>query len=207
MARKPSSRKHSEDKLEELNLAPIMSILVILIPMLIFAFNYTEIVVQNVSLPKTGGVSKKNDKGPKKLKLNVLVSDEGFRVKVQGDPAAGIPPQDKLIPKRQMDGCKEKSTSFMRYDLPALYNEMVKLRQNQALGLEDTINIGAKDRIPWRVLARTIESVRTRREADAYTDLCEFLVAKPKIREETDSDGNTVKIPVELFPKVVFIVL
>ena len=65
MAKKPSLRKHGEIVIEEVNLTPIMSILVILIPMLIYAFNYNEMAVQEVSLPKTGG--KSNSKGPKKL--------------------------------------------------------------------------------------------------------------------------------------------
>ena len=42
MARKPSSRRHSTTDLDDVNLVPIMSILVILIPMLIYAFTFFE---------------------------------------------------------------------------------------------------------------------------------------------------------------------
>ena len=204
MAKKPSLRKHGEVEVEEVNLTPIMSILVILIPMLIYAFNYNEIAVQEVSLPKTGGKAKTD--GPKKLNLTVLVSEEGFRIKVQGESETGAPPPDKLIPMKTMTRC-EAEQAFTEYDFPGLYNELVKLRDNRELGLEDTINVGAKDRIPWRVLARTVDTIRVRREEDMYQELCEFRTAPIKKIKKKDTEGREVNVSQELFPKVVFIVL
>ena len=52
MARRPSERRHSEEELEEVNLIPIMSILCILIPVLILAFNFFEVSIQQVAAPK-----------------------------------------------------------------------------------------------------------------------------------------------------------
>jgi len=204
MARKPSLRKHGDMGVEDLDLTPIMSILVILIPMLIYAFNYTEIAVQEVSLPKTGGRS--TPKGPKKLNLTVLVSNEGFRIKVQGELEGAPPPADQVLGKRQLTACGAEQ-AYSTFDYPGLYNALVKLRDNKNLGLEDTINIGAKDRIPWRVLARTIAAVRLRREKDSYTELCEFRGAVGKKTKKKNAEGKEVEVPQELFPKVVFIVL
>lgn len=205
MAKKPSLRNHGDVEVEEVNLTPIMSILVILIPMLIYAFNYNEIAVQEVSLPKTGGKSS-NPNGPKKLNLTVLVSDDGFRIKVQGESETGAPPPDKVIPKRVMNRCNAEQ-AFSEYDFPGLYNELVKLRDNRELGLEDTINVGAQDQIPWRVLARTVDSIRVRRENDSYQDYCEFRGAPLKKIKKKNTEGKEVAVSQELFPKVVFIVL
>ncbi len=204
MAKKPSLRKHGEVEVEEVNLTPIMSILVILIPMLIYAFNYNELAVQEVSLPKTGG--KASSKGPKKLNLTVLVSEEGFRIKVQGESETGAPPPDKVIPRKMMPRC-DAEQSFNEYDFASLYTELVKLRDNRELGLEDTINVGAKDQIPWRVLARTVDSIRVRREKDSYTEYCDFRKAPLKKIEKKNTEGKTSRVTQELFPKVVFIVL
>jgi len=204
MAKKPSLRKHGELEIEEVNLTPIMSILVILIPMLIYAFNYSEIAVQEVSLPKTGGPAKAN--APKKLNLTVLVSEEGFRIKVQGESETGAPPPDKVIPKKMMTRC-EAAQAFTEYDFPGLYTELVKLRSNRELGLKDTINVGAQDQIPWRVLARTVDTIRVRREKDMYLEFCEFREAPLKKIPKKNTEGKEVKVSQELFPKVVFIVL
>ena len=54
MARKPSDRSHFVETEGEINLSPIMSILVILIPMLLLLFNFHEIKVQAVAAPKVG---------------------------------------------------------------------------------------------------------------------------------------------------------
>lgn len=191
-------------KTEDVNLIPVMSILVILIPMLIFMFKYDEISVQEVSLPKTGGPS--TSQGPKKLNLSILVSEDGFRIKVQGESESGVVPGDQIIPKKLLTSCVS-TDPVMSYDYPELYNRMIKLQANRDLGLEDTVNIGAKDSIPWRVLARTIDAVRNVKEADSYPNLCDFTKAKSRKMEKKDAEGKVTKIPVELFPKVVFIVL
>ncbi|MFH1530286.1 MAG: hypothetical protein ABIK09_06060 [Pseudomonadota bacterium] len=204
MAKKPSLRKHGGVEVEEVNLTPIMSILVILIPMLIYAFNYSEIAVQEVSLPKTHGKAQKG--GPKKLNLTVLVSEDGFRIKVQGESDTAAPPPDKVIPKKMMTRC-EAELAFNEYDFPGLYTELVKLRENRDLGLEDTINVGAKDQIPWRVLARTVDTIRVRREEDSYLEYCDFRSAKIKKIKKKNTEGKEVSAIQELFPKVVFIVL
>ncbi|MBM4371291.1 MAG: hypothetical protein FJ098_06530 [Deltaproteobacteria bacterium] len=204
MAKKPSLRSHAEMEIDEINLTPIMSILVILIPMLVYAFNYNEIAVEEVSLPKTGG--RGDGQGPRKLSLTVLLSEEGFRIKVQGESETGAPPPDKVVGKRMLAGC-DGGAAINDFDFPGLYTELVKLRENRELGLEDTINVGAKDNIPWRILARTVDTVRLRREADSYQDLCEFRKAKLRKIKTKNGDGEETSVPQELFPKVVFIVL
>jgi biopolymer transport protein ExbD len=205
MPKRPKIRRNDDTELGEPNLIPIMSILVILIPMLIFAFNYEELAVQTVSLPKTGGAGKS---GVKKLNLTVLVSEEGFRVKVQGESETVRPPPDKVIAKKKRSNCDpDGEIFFSNYDFAGLNGALVTLRDNKELGLEDTINIGAKDGIQWRILARTIDAVSFRRENDLYTDACEFKRAPLKKIEIKDAEGNVSKSVQELFPKVVFIVL
>ena len=68
MARKPSDRAHGESEEPELNLVPIMAILVILIPVLLYAFTFFEVKVQAVAAPRLGPAqkSKKQDDEDKK---------------------------------------------------------------------------------------------------------------------------------------------
>jgi biopolymer transport protein ExbD len=191
-------------KLDDLNLIPIMSVLVILVPMLVYAFNYNELAVQEVSLPKTGGASA--SQGPKKLNITVLVSDEGFRIKLQGETESGTLPEDQVIPKKMYSLCEE-SDQYLRYDYLELYQRIIKLKDQKDLGLEDTINIGAKDNIPWRVLARTIDSVRNRKLKDAFPTYCEYAKSDFARVDKKDAEGKPLRLPMEVFPKIVFIVL
>ncbi len=191
-------------KLDDLNLIPIMSVLVILVPMMVYAFNYNELAVQEVSLPKTGGASAAQ--GPKKLNLTVLVSDEGFRIKLQGETESGTLPEDQVIPKKMISLC-DQTDQYLRYDYVELYNRIVKLKDQKDLGLEDSVNIGAKDNIPWRVLARTIDAVRSRKVKDSFTNYCEYLKTDFARVDKKDATGKPIRPPVDLFPKIVFIVL
>ncbi len=211
MARTPSSRRHGMPELEDIDLTPIMSILVILIPMLIYAFNYTEIAVQRVSLPKTGGRASKG--GKKKTNVTILVSNEGFRVKLQGEPETGILPPDDVIPKAMLTRCPDERDAnpkqMSQFNYPALYSSLIKLKHDPNYGLEDSVNIGAKegDRIPWRIIAKTIAAVRVEREKKVYSELCDFSSAPAKTTTTTDTEGNEVEIATQLFPEIVFIVL
>ena len=83
MARKPSQRAHAgKEEVPELNLVPIMAILVILIPVLLFAFTFFEIRVQAVAAPRLGPSAKNkkdNDEEKKPLNLTVLIPRQGPR--------------------------------------------------------------------------------------------------------------------------------
>ncbi len=83
---------------------------------------------------------------------------------------------------------------------------MVRLRDDQDLGLGDTVSFAAKDQIPWRVLERTMDTFRFRRERDVYRDYCTFWEA-PIRRANKGNEGNEVLVEQDLFPSVVMLIL
>jgi biopolymer transport protein ExbD len=193
MARKPSERRHGgAEDFGDVNLTPIMSILVILIPMLIFAFSFFEVKIQAVAAPKMGQPKKTDTENEKKpLNLTVLITDDGFKVS-QEEELTTEP--DAPIPKKLITN--DLGMEVKEYDFPTLYNRLMskkKLHKD-----ERTINIGADPHIPWHVIARTIDASRLQLEETAYDDFEKWSGAKVK----KDSDG----IPVELFDTVVFTV-
>lgn len=192
MARKPSDRRHTQEQEMELNLAPIMAILVILIPLLLYAFSFFEVKVQAVSAPRMGPVTKKpkSDDEKKPLNLTVLVTSKGFAIKQQAEL---VTEPEKPIFKRTWN---EGGAEVEDYDYPALYTRLVQ--KKDAYPDEVTINIGAEMNIPWHIIARTIDASRVRLEANAYESLAKYSAAKPK----KGADGE----PVDLFPAVVFVV-
>ncbi len=187
-----------------------MSILVILIPVLIFAFQFYEITVQSVAAPKLGtgkSTAEKPDNPP--LNLTVLISRKGFQLKQDSGLAAGEAEEPPLIPKRSFeivheidqDGQTRKVTeTVLEYDYPKLYSLI--LEKKKKYPEEDTINIGADFDVPWSVVARTIDCVRVYLEGDDLTELEAYRKARPKMKK-TES-GEIEHEP--LFPKVVFVV-
>jgi len=206
MARKPSERSHRTEVTQELNLAPFMSILIILIPMLIFAFQFYEITVQSVAAPKLGPTKKdkkvdEDDKPP--LNLTVLIDEQGFTIKQQAQgPEAAEPAR---IGKRRFsitieDGDKKIDKEVFEFDYPKLYSTIAK--KKVLFPEEDTVNIGADFDIPWHVIARTIDCVRVRLEKDDFVELDDYRKAKPQTKK--NEYGELDQVP--MFPKVVFVV-
>ncbi len=199
MARKPSERSHGDETVEDLNLVPIMAILVILIPVLLFAFTFIEVKVQAVAAPRLGPTqkNKKKDEDEKKpLNLTVLITKNGFALKQQAELTAEPEPP---IPRRTfMVNGQEKE----EYDYPTLYTRVRQKKVDHPD--ETTINVGAEMSIPWQTIARTIDATRVVLERDSYEDITKYGQAKPKIGKDTNGDG--IKDPVDLFPAVVFVV-
>jgi len=192
----------------DLNLLPVMAINCILIPLMLYAFLMFEVAVQPISLPKFGGSS---GGGPKMLNLAVIVAADQFVIKIQGGAEAREIPLKKKSYTMCGEGTKTCEDCIGKdlemYDYPGLYNEIVKLKASSDFEMADTINIGAGDAVPWKVLARTIDAVRVKLEEDKYDNLCLYERAKPLKITTTGEDGKEVKTTVPLFPKIVFVML
>ena len=208
MARKPSERSNSKEVQSELNLAPIMALICILIPALIFAFQFYEITVQSVAAPKLGPKSsaKEDDKDEKPpLNLTVLISDKGFVLKWNDELSDGVEPP--RIPKKTFtimveEGIKKVERQVEEYDYPALYSK-VAAKKNE-FPEEESVNIGADFAIPWSVVARTIDCVRAKLEKDEYVELDEYRQAPVQKYKSKNVDEEAGQIA--MFPKVVFVV-
>lgn len=199
MARKPSERAHGDEKIEDLNLVPIMAILIILIPVLLYAFTFFEVKVQAVAAPRLGPTKqkKKDDDDQKKpLNLTVLITKDGFALKQQAELTDEPEPP---IPKRTFI---VKGKEMVDYDYPALYT---RVRQKKIEHPDETtVNVGAEMAIPWQTIARTIDTTRVVLEADSYENIEKYNQAKPKMGKDNDGDGAVD--PVDMFPAVVFVV-
>ena len=204
MARKPSSRRHKGDELEDVNLVPIMSILVILIPMLIYAFTFFEVTVQSVAAPKMGtGKAKTKDDEPEKkpLNLTVLISDDGFMLKYDDEMMGGE--AEKPIKRIEFPADVDHGNlPYWEYDYPALHNRLARMKER--FPSEEQINIGAEMHIPWHTVARTIDAARLQLLGVPFEGeerMAEYRKAKP-VKVKTKGEEE----PQLLFPNVVFVV-
>lgn len=185
--------KRDDVDMGELNLVPIMALLVVLIPVLLFAFTFVDIKIQAVQAPKMGtGSAKKKDDAKKPLMLTVAVKKDGFIITMQSEQAGEPEPP---IPMRSIDGVDV-------HDYATLYSRIVVIKGQYKD--EKTVTISAEMDIPWHILAKTIDCVRVELEKPSYTDLKEYADAKPK--EGLKVAGEEPK-NVPLFPAVVFGIL
>ena len=206
----PSGRAHkAEADLGDPDLIPIMSIMCILIPVLIFSFTMFEVKVQEISLPKFGGPS--SGAKSKVLNLALLVDRDQFIIKIQG---GGKEAKEITIKKRKFKNCPSEVScdecvgeTYEDYDYPGLYTTMVKLKDSKDFAEVDSINIGAENRVQWKVLARTIAAVRVKLDKPKFETICEYSRAAALKVKTTDADGKEVEKPAEMFPKIVFVML
>ena len=203
MARK---KKPFDEKMEDLNLVPIMNLVVCLIPMVLLGMSLVKVGVVNVNAPKFGmGQSAPADDDKKPLNLTVGVEEAGFRLKAGGadlnlllgieaevpsDPsqpvAGGI-----FIPKiKDVDNADGRS-----YNYVDLYGKMVKIKDQ--FPDESVVNLTADSKMPFKHIIATMDTMRIRLEADAYDEWETFANAKYKF------DGDKMQL---LWPDVIFAV-
>ena len=75
-------RRKGIPKMGDLNLAPMMNLMVTLIPLLLLSASFMELVVLNTSLPIYGSVGEPEEKP--RLGLTIAITDRGFVIAGQG---------------------------------------------------------------------------------------------------------------------------
>ena len=200
-ARKPSERRHSaDDEGGDLNLVPIMAIMVILVPMLIFMFTFHQITVQRVMAPRRGvaGKKAKTEDTQKPLNLTVVVhKDTSFEITWE----KGVwqdPPENGILIKMiaveskycggeksdsGMQGCKEYNGVCKCHNFPGLYSALLdlsgKLPADKDGKKEKKIHITTDDdHVRWEVISRTIDAVTCKLTERTYPDIEAYFHAK-----------------------------
>jgi biopolymer transport protein ExbD len=230
MARKPSDRSHGQGEEEpgDVSLVPIMAIMVILIPMLIYMFTFHTIKVQRVMAPRRGTGAKKasEDKKEKELNLTIMIKREkGFQLsweeqlmtETQNAPLlpmrqakdvhCGDPNSDK---DERVQGCNRRAEGCYCYDFAGLYNELVKIKTGlktpEGGKPEKRVNITADLDVPWEVVSRTMDASTCMMEQPSYVDFEDFRKAEFKPGDKVKIPGvdDPLELCEELFPNVVF---
>ena len=191
-----------DERIEDLNLVPIMNLVVCLIPMVLVGMSLVKIGVINVNAPRFGmGQAEPSDDEEKPLGLTIAIGQDGFRLTATGadintelgetpaapagDAAAGMPPQPGVFIPKNGDV----------YNYSELYNKLVVLKDNHAD--ETIVNLTADAKIPFKFVIKVMDSMRFRLEANSYADAESFTYASPKM------EANKQEL---LWPDIVFAV-
>jgi biopolymer transport protein ExbD len=200
MARK--KKKGISTDIEDLNLVPIMNLVVCLIPMVLLGMSLVKVGVVNVNAPKFGqGAATPEDSDKKPLNLTVAVGADGFRLQATADlnaalgtvPAAPAPDAAAADPTAAPPVLIPKKGE--EYDYVELYNKMKILKDK--FPDESIVNLTAEAKIPFKHLIFVMDSLRVQLAADSYNDLDAFKNADLKYENNQ---------PVLLWPDVVFAV-
>lgn len=193
------NRRSAGDENNDINLAPFMNMVVILIPLLLLSVVFVKVGVINITAPKlsTGPPSEEQpDPEEKPLNLTVAVNPKGFRIAATGatlpelqhcpkpGPTVCLEDQDaqiaeqfdearELFKKGQEDeGERVLVKALSAYDWPELYNQLVKIKKEYPE--ETVVNLSADPDVPYAALVRTMDVVRYRLKKDSYDKSSEF---------------------------------
>lgn len=211
--------KRAPEEEPELNLAPIMNMVVILIPMLLLSVVFLKVGVINVTAPPlaVGAPSEPKEQEEKPLDLTVAVSATGFRIAAEGgilpeNPGCPVPGPTICLADQKVDVMDEVKKARARasqgdimggeeillramaaYDWPGLYTMLAQTKKK--FPNEKVVKVTADPDIPYAMIIRVIDVARFRLEKDKYAKVSDFWLAPYK------KAGNNSE---EMFPDPVF---
>ena len=214
-----SRKKGIDDNIEDLNLVPIMNLVVCLIPMVLLGTALVKVGVINVNAPNFGmgksSEEKEDDKKP--LNLTLLMGEKGLMIKASIPLSAIIKPTDGVEVSESGITIREKEPfklvdvevgknetikkPFYHYNYPVLYSLLAQIKD----GVKDqypkdtVIKLGIDANIPVKHIIEAMDSIRFRLEKDTYSKEDEFMEAAIKYEEV---DGK--RRPIPLWPDVMF---
>jgi biopolymer transport protein ExbD len=214
-----SRKKGIDDNIEDLNLVPIMNLVVCLIPMVLLGTALVKVGVINVNAPNFGmgksSEEKEDDKKP--LNLTLLMGEKGLMIKASIPLSAIIKPTDGVEVSESGITIREKEPfklvdvevgkneyikkPFYHYNYPVLYSLLAQIKD----GVKDqypkdtVIKLGIDAHIPVKHIIEAMDSIRFRLEKDTYSKEDDFMEASIKYEEV---DGK--RRPIPLWPDVMF---
>lgn len=220
-----SRSKRMAEEEQELNLAPIMNMVVILIPLLLLSVVFVEVAVINITAPKLS-MGPQSDTPPeeekKPLNLTVTVAPNGFRIAAEGGnwaTAPGCPPDGptvclkdagvdvsaKFATARQkvgggdvQGGEEALEEGLAAFNWRMLYNELSKIKARYP---EETVmNVAADQDVPFGAIVRLMDVARYQLDKDTYdADKAFWDAPYKKVKKKDETTGQIGDSPADLF--------
>lgn len=159
MAFQPSKRRHIRQESTDLNLTPIMNLMVVMIPLLLSSAQFIKIGIIELNLPPAAGAAGTlgSSNAPKEtqrnLDLTVSITDQGFYISSAAAVLTGSTATGPTIP---IGGNGE-------YNFDALSQKLYEIKQKAGNGFSDaeSIVIQAENKIRYQVLVSTMDAARS----------------------------------------------
>ncbi len=165
MAYRPSMRSKNEDLDMELDIRPVMNLMVVLIPLLIASAEWVKlgVIEINVPPPKTVGAGsgaegdKKDTEKKLKLDLNIAITEKGITIGNAQALLAGEEGEGPTI-KREADG---------NYDYASLKDKLIELKKkikDKGYVDENRAVLTASSDIKYQVIIDVMDNIQTYEE-------------------------------------------
>lgn len=178
-----------QDEDQDLNLAPIMNMVIILIPLLLLSVVFVSVSVIDVSTPGFGPLPASESTAKPLMTVSVSVQPGGFSVAVDGEimpPQPGCDPSGPTIclteqldtmghfsqaasliqAKQRAEGQDLLNATIAAYDWRVLYNTLSDLKRQDPR--QSVINISTHKDIPFAATVRLMDTSRNRLSEDRY---------------------------------------
>lgn len=159
MAFKPSMRSKNRVQEIPLDIRPVMNLMVVLIPILLYSAEFVKLSIRELNLPPAaamgqGGAQEKPQEKEKRLQLTVIIAQEGFYI---GNRAGYLTGESEAVgePSVPVD-------ISGAYDFDGLQKQLVDFQQkikDQGFVDEKSIIISAGAEIEYKHIIKTIDSV------------------------------------------------
>lgn len=226
----PRMKRRPEEEQQGLNLAPIMNIMMILIPLLLASSSFVLVSALNVNSPRNAQSSIPDEQQDTEEipvpRVLVAVSESGFTITdMRQSPAfaesqLGCPltecggcdsvePGSVAITICNRPGTDGANTPLLeRLNYRGLYNRLVAIRNHPSWTAQwnadnALVNLLADKEIPFDVIVRTMDVARFLLEEDSYTTDEVFWGASYRADQE-DEDTQFARLfpsPVLLLPR------
>lgn len=163
MAYKPSLRSKNEEVEMELDIRPVMNLMVVLIPLLLAGAQWVKLSIIEINVPPTkaagpgaGGETQENTPKEKQLKLGlkVVITHSGITIGNAQAILAGDKGEGPTVPLKE-DGS---------YDLEKLHEKLVELKQKVAgKGFvdQDRVVITAESDVEYQTIIDVMDNIQT----------------------------------------------
>ncbi len=166
MAFKPSRRSSREIEEVEVNMTPVMNLMVVLIPLLLTSATYVKIGVIDLNLPPAVGAEFSQKEAPKEneknLDLAVTITDQGFFIS-----------SSMAIMKGNGEEPTIPLTDDNQYNFEELSKKLYEIKKEAVDNFSDSdkIVIQAEPEINYQLLVSTMDASR-----EIYVDHRRFVL-------------------------------
>lgn len=176
MSRRRRIDREELDASFELDLAPMLALMVTLIPIMLLATQFVKVAVIETPLPQAVQQAIEEDSNNKDRQVTLtlnMTTDKGFEILVQQGRAT----KKISVPKKDS-----------QWDLETLQAKMVEIKQNYPKVFQLNLNPGSD--IPYNDIVKVMDEARTIKDPSKKVEI-------------TDKENNKVMTEV-MFPNVIF---
>ena len=165
MAFKPSMRAHNKVSEIPLDIRPVMNLMVVLIPILLYSAEFVKLSIRELNLPpaagKTNGPGEGQKEEEKRFSLTIIVSDDGFYI---GNRAGYLTGEANIDGQPTIPVLEDGS-----YDYELLRTKLIEIKEKmKGQGFVDakSVIISAESQTEYKHIIKLIDNVTVYEDDD-----------------------------------------